>query len=181
MRRNMVQAKSLKVGGQSAKVFQDIVETCDLLLTFGYRPVAVLRYGLDGVRKLDSAKDRARQRQEISRLKAQKLLTIQKIGAEYMVGLTERGSKEAFRLQVLQAKPMPDGCVCMVVFDIPESQNRLRQSLRKFLRYAGFIPLQKSVWISPYDAWKPLAKLFDLNKTSQWISVYVSRRMDLRI
>mgnify|MGYP001567447594 CR=1 FL=1 len=172
--------KSLKLEGRSAKVFQEVVETCDLLLTFGYRPTAILKYGMDGVRKMKTARERAYHRQELLRLQSQKLLSIRKIGNEYRVALTERGSKEMFRLQVLQAPPMPDGCVCMVAFDIPEIENALRRSLRNFLRYAGFVPIQKSVWISPYDAWEPLVKLFDLNRTSRWISVFVSRRMDLR-
>ncbi len=172
--------KSLKLGGRPADIFYEIIEACGLLLTVGYHPVAILRYGLDGIRRMDSARERAYRRQEIERLRKKKLLTIQKVGEEYHVALTNRGLREAFRLQVLRAKPMPDGCVCMVVFDIPEQEKKLRATLRTFLRYADFAPLQRSVWTSSHDAWEPLAKLFDVNRTSKWVSVFVARKMDLR-
>jgi DNA-binding transcriptional regulator PaaX len=101
------------------------------------------------------------------------------IGDEYHLRLTEYGAHEAFRLQVLQAKPMPDHCVCMVIFDIPEHQRKLRRSLRGFLSYAGFTQLQKSVWTAPFDAWKPLVKLFHIDRSSKWVSVFIAREMDI--
>jgi CRISPR-associated endonuclease Cas2 len=39
----------------------------------------------------------------------------------------------------------------MVIFDIPERKRRLRTRLRQIMREAGFVCVQKSVWIFPYD------------------------------
>ncbi len=176
----MRKPRSITPGSRSAVILQEIVQELDLLATFGYRPVKVLRYGMDGVRRMRAAKERTYRRQEIQRLQRRKLLLITKVANEYRVALTEAGAKEAIRLQVLSAKLMPDTCVCMVVFDIPEYEANLRKMLRAFLRHAGFRMVQKSVWVSPYDAWEPLARLFAVSKSSQWISVYVARKMDLR-
>jgi DNA-binding transcriptional regulator PaaX len=39
----------------------------------------------------------------------------------------------------------------VVVFDIPEKRRKLRVRLREILMLAGFLRLQDSVWIHPYD------------------------------
>lgn len=38
----------------------------------------------------------------------------------------------------------------VVIFDIPEPQKNMREIFRKHLKYLGFYPLQKSVWVHPY-------------------------------
>ena len=39
----------------------------------------------------------------------------------------------------------------MVVFDIPERRKRIRERLRATMRECGFLRLQDSVWVFPYD------------------------------
>lgn len=39
----------------------------------------------------------------------------------------------------------------MVVFDVPERQSRVRARLRAVMREIGFVRLQDSVWVYPYD------------------------------
>ncbi|OGG57143.1 hypothetical protein A3D71_03905 [Candidatus Kaiserbacteria bacterium RIFCSPHIGHO2_02_FULL_55_20] len=39
----------------------------------------------------------------------------------------------------------------VLIFDIPEKQRVLRNKIRDTLRAIGFIPLQGSVWVYPYD------------------------------
>jgi phenylacetic acid degradation operon negative regulatory protein len=39
----------------------------------------------------------------------------------------------------------------MVIFDIPEVTRRDRDFLRSQLQWLGFLELQKSVWIFPYE------------------------------
>ena len=39
----------------------------------------------------------------------------------------------------------------MVVFDIPERRRRVRIRLRAFMSEIGFVRLQDSVWVYPYD------------------------------
>src|SRR3989344_3107132 len=39
----------------------------------------------------------------------------------------------------------------MVIFDIPEYRKGVRERLRRLMREFGFLRLQDSVWISPYD------------------------------
>ena len=46
----------------------------------------------------------------------------------------------------------------VVIFDIPETNKRVRQALRETLKVLEFWPLQKSVWISKKDYTKELRK-----------------------
>ncbi len=39
----------------------------------------------------------------------------------------------------------------VVIFDIPERRKNMRASLRRFMQEYGFVRLQDSVWIYPYD------------------------------
>ena len=39
----------------------------------------------------------------------------------------------------------------VLIFDIPESRKGLRNKVRSTLRAIGFVPLQASVWVYPYD------------------------------
>lgn len=39
----------------------------------------------------------------------------------------------------------------VVIFDIPEHRRRVRVNLRRFMEEYGFVRLQNSVWIYPYD------------------------------
>lgn len=44
-----------------------------------------------------------------------------------------------------------DGRFRLVVFDIPESKRSLRNRLRATMRASGFLRLQNSVWVYPYE------------------------------
>lgn len=44
-----------------------------------------------------------------------------------------------------------DGKWRMLIFDIPEYRRGLREKIRRTLRTIGFVHLQDSVWVYPYD------------------------------
>ena len=76
-------------------------------------------------------------------------------GRNYME-ITARGRQllehEQQREALLQrAKKRWDKRWRMVVFDIPEKYRKTRDRLRSTLRSLGFIQLQASVWVYPYD------------------------------
>lgn len=69
--------------------------------------------------------------------------------------LTSKGDAELRRLQVRAfAKKKPkrwDHKWRVVIFDIPEKRRTLRVRLRNMLLDVGFVRLQDSVWVYPYD------------------------------
>ena len=44
-----------------------------------------------------------------------------------------------------------DRCWRVVIFDVPERRKGVRDRLRHFMEGCGFVRLQDSVWIYPYD------------------------------
>jgi DNA-binding transcriptional regulator PaaX len=69
--------------------------------------------------------------------------------------LTEQGERTLryWRLQQFGiAKPKRwDGRWRVLIFDIPEARKGLRERIRRTLHMIGFVRLQDSVWVFPYD------------------------------
>lgn len=75
-------------------------------------------------------------------------------GKKYL-RITEAGRKalafEQAKVALKNQKKKWDGRWRMVVFDIPERRRNIRIRLRDFMREVGFVRLQDSVWVYPYD------------------------------
>jgi len=69
--------------------------------------------------------------------------------------LTEKGERALRSLEVRGYKlPKPkrwDNRWRVLIFDIPEKRKSLREKVRRTLASIGFVRLQDSVWIYPYD------------------------------
>jgi DNA-binding transcriptional regulator PaaX len=82
---------------------------------------------------------------------------------EYLV-LTPKGKRMLLKYQLeglVSQKPKKwDKKYRIVIFDVAESQRKVRDSLRNNLKMFGFIPLQDSVWVYPY----PCKEIIDLLK-----------------
>ena len=59
--------------------------------------------------------------------------------------------EEARSLAPAQKKRRWDKQYRLVMFDIPQSRRRTRDRLREMMTAFGFMRLQDSVWVSPYD------------------------------
>ncbi len=71
------------------------------------------------------------------------------------VRITEKGERkllelEGMRYQVSKTKKW-DGRWRMLIFDIPEKRKSLRNRIRETLMGVGFIKVQDSVWLYPFD------------------------------
>ena len=71
-----------------------------------------------------------------------------------LLRLTSKGEVAMRRLSsgVFKARPRRwDGKWRVLIFDIPEYRRKTRDDLRRSLHHIGFVPLQQSVWVYPYD------------------------------
>ena len=80
---------------------------------------------------------------------------IQKNGRKH-VEITDAGRRalaleEARATKLAGAKRTWDKQYRMVIFDIPERRRDARARLRRLMSECGFLCIQKSVWLSPYD------------------------------
>lgn len=65
-----------------------------------------------------------------------------------------------------------DGRWRMLIFDIPEYRKPLREKVRRTLMAMGFVLLQRSVWIYPYDCEELMALLkadFKIGKDMRYV------------
>lgn len=167
--------KALNENSRTSRLLVELVDDLDLIFTFGYQPFAVMKFGMSGIRDMRKAREKRKERETIRRLREKKLIEIDKRADEVYVALTEVGAKEYLRLKVLDADLYEDDRACLVVFDIPESKRKLRKSLREFLSYAGFIPIQKSVWLSKFNAGNAISKLLTVKGSKHWVRIYEVR------
>ncbi len=88
-------------------------------------------------------------------LKKQGCIEIKKKNHQVYISLTEKGKKKAGWLQIdaLEIKKPKkwDQKWRFVIFDISQLKRFYRDTFRGKLKELGFYPLQKSVWIHPFD------------------------------
>lgn len=85
-----------------------------------------------------------------------------KNGKEFL-SLTEKGKRKLFYYQITEQKKNIkwDSKWRVIIFDVWENVRKKRNLLRMEIKNFGFIQLQKSVWIYPYEC----AEFVDLLKT----------------
>ena len=88
------------------------------------------------------------------RLKRKGLVRFEYVRGKTRMQLTEKGRAAAGR--ALLGNPLPrnkrwDEKWRMLIFDIPEKRRLLRDKVRAIVTGFGFVHLQDSVWVFPYD------------------------------
>lgn len=91
------------------------------------------------------------------------------------IKLTEKGLVEFAKKKVGKTDLLPNEIDCIVVFDIPETQRKIRILLGRLLTELAFIKIQKSVWISQFDNAKPLKELLVLLKLKKWVRIFTGK------
>jgi DNA-binding transcriptional regulator PaaX len=88
-------------------------------------------------------------------LRKQGCIKIENKGGQIYISLTERGKKKAGWLQIdalkIKKPKKWDGKWRLVIFDISQLKKFFREAFRGKLKELGFYPLQKSVWVIPFD------------------------------
>lgn len=68
------------------------------------------------------------------------------------ISLTRKGERELEKIGDVIIKPKKwDGKWRILIFDISETKKSIRDSMRRTLIAIGFVKLQNSVWVFPYD------------------------------
>lgn len=109
--------------------------------------------------KLSSVKRaqlRYRYRTALGRLAAQGYIAFEKQNGKQYARITEEGSKvlafeqEKAKLSNIKKKRW-NRRWRVVIFDVPEKRRQTRDRLRDVMKEVGFVRLQDSVWVFPYD------------------------------
>lgn len=99
------------------------------------------------------------------RLQKEGCIEIRKRNHQIYISLTEKGRKKAGRLQIdalkIKKPKKWDGKWRLVIFDIAQIKKFYREAFRGKLKELGFYPLQKSVWVYPFDCQAEIELLKD--------------------
>ena len=97
-----------------------------------------------------------RYRTALGRLVAQGYIAFEKKNGKKYARITEEGGKilafeqEKAKLSNIKKKRW-NGRWRVVIFDVPERRRAVRDRLRDTMKEIGFVRLQDSVWVFPYD------------------------------
>ncbi|MFA5791648.1 MAG: CRISPR-associated endonuclease Cas2 [Candidatus Paceibacterota bacterium] len=122
--------------------------------------VAIAPNVLSVIKQLEGSRNRRKNLKysinaSFTRLKEKKLIEIIEINGKRVARITSKGEssldfleKHNFKLKIPKKW---DNRWRVVIFDIKESRSKTRFLLRKTLSQIGFVRLQNSVWLYPYD------------------------------
>lgn len=169
-------AKTVEKRGKNIQIERLMLQT---LATCGVIAVAVAVPNAIGVlKRLDRNWDtklspRRRVSQTLSRLRQKGLVNISNKSGEKRVVLTQKGKNLLQKIDETKfhiRKPIRwDGRWRMVIFDISEDRRTTRDMFRNLLKKVGFVQLQGSVWVYPYDC----EEVVKLIKTDQHLGKQV--------
>ena len=125
------------------------------------------------------AKDRYRFKRTIYNLKNKRFVNFYENG---IIEITEKGKKKILQYDIEEMNiKLPakwDGCWRIVIFDIPEKFKKARNALSKKIKDLGLFPLQKSVFVYPFDCKDEInfvSEFFGVGKYTQYI---VAKELD---
>jgi len=99
-------------------------------------------------------------------LRKQGCIKIERKNHQIYISLTEKGKKKASWLQIdalkIKRPKRWDRKWRIVIFDISQLKKFYREAFRGKLKELGFYPLQKSVWIIPFECKDEIELLKDL-------------------
>lgn len=117
------------------------------------------------------------QREWLRDLERRKLVKTKRIGEKLMVRLTAQGWQKVLRDKVKYADGKCKNGICFVVFDVPESERHVRDTLRAILSDCGFAMVQKSVWMTCKDVVEPLCALLQGINLQKWVRIVVGNEI----
>jgi len=91
----------------------------------------------------------------VERMKQKKLVRIYEKNSRKVIEITELGKKKVLsydleNIKITRPKKW-DGCWRIIIFDIPEKNKKARRALNFKLKNMEFFPLQKSVFVCPFE------------------------------
>jgi len=145
--------KKLKKGIEKYPLTKDLLM---ILAVGGFVSLAVIAPGLAAVvAKEIEWQERAKLNQRLERLRRRKLVNITYKNGQTLVEITQDGRRKALEYKFAEMKiktpPKWDNKWRLVIFDVANDKRRQRDRLRDKLKNLGFLILNESVLIYPYD------------------------------
>lgn len=115
-------------------------------------------------------------RNRLAHLRRRKLVKTKKIEGRLFVELSNEGKVELRKRSMRERPKLPDGFMCLVLFDFPVEARHGRDAFRRFLKNAGFEQVQKSAWRSDRDVIEDVHQFVEASKIEAWVEVFLARK-----
>ena len=110
------------------------------------------------------------------------LIALPNLDGSFTVTATATGKKIAEKYDLenmrIERPDRWDGYWRILSFDIPANKKLARQTLLGKLKDLGFIMLQKSIWIHPFDCQKELAVISKAFEVEPYVNFIVAKELD---
>ncbi|MBU3968793.1 hypothetical protein KJ991_01080 [Patescibacteria group bacterium] len=130
----------------------------------------------------ESWKEKEKIRRVIDRLKYKKYVKIYKKDEYDIIEITENGRKEVLKYKIDEIKIKEqkrwDRIWRVIMFDIPEKKKTARDGLTLKLIKMGCAPIQKSVFVTPYECEKEIKFIGEYFEVSKHIIFLETRKIN---
>ncbi len=131
---------------------------------------------------IKSSKDRFRIKRAVESLKKQKLINLSEKEDNMVMEITDRGEKRVLKYKIDEVKierPKKwDGNWRVIMFDIPENYKRARDALSGKLKEMELYPLQKSVFVCPFDCEDKIDFIGEFFNVRKFVHYFIAKEMD---
>jgi CRISPR-associated endonuclease Cas2 len=126
--------------------------------------------------------DKRRLKENLKRLKKQKMIGFRQTGNETTIQLTDKGRIKflKYNLDKMRIKKPHkwDKLWRIVIFDVPEKKKLARDTLREKLDDLGFLKIQKSVFIYPYECKKEIDFITNIYEIKSYVEYIVAKKIE---
>lgn len=121
-------------------------------------------------------------RRTITRLRKEKLVTVEERSGETVVTLTKNGKRRILKYSLetlaIDTPRTWDGRWRLAIYDIPKKKKRLRDLFRQTIQNLGFYQLQESVWLYPYPCEREIAFLREYYSIGSEVVYIVASKLE---
>lgn len=129
-----------------------------------------------------NAKDRYRIKRTVQYLENQKLIDFYERGDDQIMEITEKGEKRILKykfdeMRIIRPKKWDDYWR-IITFDIPERYKRARSALTRKLKEMEIYPLQKSVFVCPFECKDEIDFIGEFFNVRKFIYYFTTKDLD---
>lgn len=115
------------------------------------------------------------------RLRRNRLIILKEDNGKFTVEITEKGKRKVKEIEFdhfkIETPAIWDKKWRIVIFDIPNRNNRARDALRDKIKRLDFYQLQKSVWVCPYPCEKEIQFLAELFNVYPYVNIITAENI----
>ena len=121
--------------------------------------------------------DERRLRRRIKELQGKKMVQVYQTTEGFFVKVTKKGKQKLLKYRLddfsIETPKAWDGKWRLVAYDIPKEKDGIRDHIRGILKEIGFLQIQKSLYLYPYECEEVIEFIRQIYKVDEHVSLLV--------